>query len=71
MSEQTKKDFITTVSIAQMFSLKTGRWVKMDAETGRIIAVKDDPGRYKGIREITLEESIALLRKGSKNGEQN
>lgn len=32
----------------------TGRYVKIDTETGRIIDQKKSDGPYKGVREVTL-----------------
>ncbi|PKP58955.1 MAG: hypothetical protein CVT88_02950 [Candidatus Altiarchaeales archaeon HGW-Altiarchaeales-1] len=67
MSEQTKKKSDVSISPAQMFSLQTGRWVKIDTKTGRTIAVKETPGRFKSIREITVEEAVRLLRQEGRN----
>lgn len=37
----------------QMLNPLTGRYVKIDTETGRIIDSKKSPGPYKGIRDLT------------------
>jgi len=33
-----------------VFNSKTGKWVKIDTETGKIIGVKKDGEPYKGVR---------------------
>lgn len=38
---------------AQVKNPLTGRYVKIDTDTGRIIASKKTAGPYKGIRDIT------------------
>lgn len=40
-------------SRAQMLNPLTGRYVKIDTDTGRIIDTKKSPGPYKGIRDLT------------------
>jgi hypothetical protein len=38
---------------AQAQNPVTGRYVKIDTNTGRIVESKKTPGPYKGIRDIT------------------
>lgn len=42
----------TTKGRAQMLNPLTGRYVKIDTDTGRIIDTKKSPGPYKGIRVL-------------------
>lgn len=39
----------------QVFNQKTGQYVKINTETGRIMASKDTP--YKGVREQTKKKN--------------
>lgn len=41
---------------AQLQNPVTGRYVKIDTSTGRILANKKTPGKFAGIREITKEK---------------
>ena len=34
----------------QVFNPKTEQWVKRDTETGRFLDVKQDGGKFKGVR---------------------
>ena len=36
----------------QWFNAKISRWVKCDARTGRVLAVKADAKSWKGVRKV-------------------
>ena len=48
----------------QMLNPRTGRWVKVDTETWKIIEQKKTPGPYKGIRKLKPTYRVEKTKRG-------
>lgn len=57
MTKKTKKEKKGAVKgRVQALNPKTGRWIKIDTETGKIISQKKTLGPYKGVRKKKISK---------------